>query len=77
MEHNIILFKLIVMPTIASISMELMSPVSPFAIFFYCTATVGVVYTIIAPYYRKKKAYKQWVKDGCKKDDRYKWNDIV
>ncbi len=77
MEHHIILYKLIIIPVIGSISMELMNSVSPFAILFYCTATIGVLYTIIAPYYRKRKAYKKWVKEGCKKDDRYKWNDIV
>ncbi len=54
MEHHIILFKLIIIPVIGSISMKLMNSVSPFAIVFYCTATAGVVYTIIAPYHRKR-----------------------
>lgn len=75
MEHHIIFLKLIIIPMLTAISVELI-PVADFAIMFYCTATLGVIYTIILPYYRKKKSHKKWVKDGCKKEDRYKWEDI-
>ncbi len=50
--------------------------VEPFAIMCYCTITFSVIYTVVVPYYKRKKKHKQWEKDGMKKEDRYKWEDV-
>ena len=75
METKIILIKLFIWPFIVTIFSEL--PITaPFAIFFYLIASFGVIYTVIIPKYKRDKKHKQWVKDGCKKEDRYKWEDV-
>ncbi len=46
-----------------------------FASMFYTIATFAVIYTAVIPRYKRNKKYKQWVKDGCKKEERYEWMD--
>lgn len=70
METNMLFIKLIVLSAFTTLAVE------PFAIMCYCTITFGVVYTVIIPKYKRNKIHKQWVKEGMKKEDRYKWEDV-
>lgn len=75
MDNHLAFIKIIVWPI-------LMNALTDFTVdkglaaLFYCAATFAVIYTTIIPKYKRNKKHKQWVKDGCKAEDRYKWEDV-
>ena len=75
MENKFLILKIVVWPLLGAIFAD-MTIDKAFVIAFYSVATVGVIYTVIIPKYKRDKKHKQWVKGGCKKEDRYKWEDV-
>ncbi len=75
MELKLLFIKLITCSAIGAIAYEL-TTLQFFGSLFYILAAIGVLYTVIIPKYKRDKKYKQWVKNGMKKEDRYKWEDI-
>lgn len=71
MEHKLFLLKIAVWPILVSMATDHF-----FSNLFYCVGIFAIIYTAIIPKYKRTKKYKQWVADGCKPEDRYKWEDV-